>query len=306
MIKRAIVTGATSFIGIALIELLLSEGYDVAAIIRPNSLRKLLLMKKFPGVVLVECELKDLEQVILPQEKYDIVFHIGWTSDFANSRFNLEGQMMNVQYCENAVKLAAKYECTSFLGVGSQAECGVVDRPINSSTKDNPMTAYAEAKCMAYDKTRKMCHEYAIYQYWPRLLSAYGPYDRITTMIMSCISACKENCILELTHAEQIWDYIYVKDVAHALLAIAKSGMPEKKYSIASGVGKPLREYISNIAEIMEYPELIKGIGKKGYAENQVMYLVGDIEELIKDTGIQIEYEFEKGIMELTQNYIRE
>lgn len=298
MKRKVIVTGATSFIGIALIELLLSKEYEVTAIIRPNSLRKMLLMQKFPGIVVSECELKNLNKVNLSQKKYDMLFHIGWTSDFVDSRFNLEGQSQNIQYCEYAVELAAKYECLKFLCIGSQAECGVVESPINSFTKDNPMTAYAEAKCIAYEKTKRLCRKYAINQYWPRLLSAYGPYDRDTTMVMSCIRACKEKRVLELTPAEQIWDYVYVKDVARALFAIMEKGTPEKKYSIASGVGRPLNEYINIIAGIMKCREVLKGIGKKEYAANQVMYLVGDIEELFADTGTRMNYTFERGICE--------
>lgn len=296
MKRKIIVTGATSFIAIALIRFLYANGDEVVAIIRPDSSRKSLLQKIFPGIFLFECNLEDLEKIKLPLTKYDILFHIGWTSDFCNSRFNLAGQLKNVHYCENAVKLAAKYECSAFLSVGSQAECGVVDIPINSFTKDNPMTAYAEAKCIAYDKTKRMCREYGISQYWPRLLSAYGPYDRNTTLIMSCISVCQKKSYLELTSAEQIWDYIYVDDVARALSAIVDRGIPGKKYSIASGVGKPLKEYVEKIAKIMKYPALMNGIGKKQYAENQVMYLVGDIKELIEDTGIEIEHTFEEGI----------
>lgn len=302
MNKKVIVTGGTSFIGIALIELLQCREYDIVVIIRPNSTRKDLLMRKFPKIRVVECALEDLDKAILPQKKYDVLFHIGWTSDFPDSRFNIEGQMQNVRYCGYAVRLAAKYECQAFLCIGSQAECGVVWHPINSLTRDNPMTAYAEAKCRAYDWTRKLCLEYGIKQYWPRLLSAYGLYDRSTTMIMSCILACREKRTIELTPAEQIWDYIYVKDAAKALLAIVDSGVPGKKYSIASGEGRPLGEYIAGIAEIMEYPQLCNGVGKKAYAENQVMYLVGDIEELIMDTHFNLDYRFEEGIHEIIKS----
>ena len=35
--KKAIVTGATGMIGVALIKLLLKENYDIIAIVRPNS-----------------------------------------------------------------------------------------------------------------------------------------------------------------------------------------------------------------------------------------------------------------------------
>lgn len=299
MIRKAIVTGATSFIGIALIDLLQRKGIDVVAIIRPNSMRKNLLRTLYSDITLVECELSSITELTLPNNEYDVLFHIGWTSDFSDSRYNLEGQLQNVTYCEYAVELAARYKCKKYLSVGSQAECGVVSVPINSLTPDNPMTAYAEAKCIAYDKTKKMCHEYGIKQYWPRLLSAYGPYDRNTTMIMSCINACREKRILELTPAEQIWDYVYIDDVAKALLAIVANGVPEKKYSIASGDGRFLKEYIVEIAKQMNFPKLLGGFGKKQYAHNQVMYLVGDINELISDTDFQIEWGFERGIQEI-------
>lgn len=299
--RRAIVTGATSFIGIALIKLLIQNDYEVVAIIRPNSTRKMLIKSLYPNVDILEIELWDLADVVLPQDQYDVFFHIGWSSDFENSRFNLKGQLQNVDYCIYAVELASRYHCKKYLCVGSQAECGLVTSPINSLTPDNPLTAYAEAKCVAYEKTKQLCCDRGIQQYWPRLLSAYGPYDRNATLIMSCINACREKRDIELTGCEQIWDYVYIDDVAKALLAIIEKGKTETKYAIASGIGRPLREYVEIIAEIMNYPQLVNGIGKREYVENQVMYLVGDVQELCRDTGITIGYDFQCGIENILQ-----
>lgn len=302
--KKAIVTGATSFIGIALIKELLLADYEVIAIIRPSSSRKTLVQTTCPNIQLIECELSRLNKAELKVQQCNVLFHIGWTSDFSNSRYNLQGQMQNVKYCEYSVELAARYGCEAYLCVGSQAECGVVSKPITPYTKANPMTAYAEAKCAAYSKTKDLCKAYGIKHYWPRLLSAYGPYDRSTTMVMSCIQACQEKKILELTYAEQIWDFVYIEDAAKALLALVEKGDPAKKYPIASGIGKELKEYIAQIAEVMNFPELLKGIGQKNYADNQVMYLVGDISELQVDTGVSMDYSFERGIRNIVKSYI--
>ncbi|MDE6052569.1 MAG: NAD-dependent epimerase/dehydratase [Lachnospiraceae bacterium] len=302
--KRAVVTGATSFIGIALIKELIKANYEVIAIIRPSSLRKTLLWTLCPKIKLIECELNQLNRAELNVEQCNVLFHIGWASDFSNSRYNLEGQMRNVKYCEYSVELAARYGCEAYLCVGSQAECGVINEPITSYTKENPMTAYAEAKCIANTKTKDFCKIYGIKHYWPRLLSAYGPYDRNTTMIMSCIQACRDRKILKLTPAEQIWDFVYVENVAKALLAIVEKGNPIKRYPIASGTGKELKEYIADIAKIMDFPEILKGIGQKNYTENQVMYLVGDIKELQNDTGVCMDYDFEQGIRDIVKLFI--
>lgn len=298
--KKAIVTGATSFIGIALIGELIAENYEVIAVIRPDSSRRMLLKTLYPGIRLTECELSRLNQAELGVGHCDVLFHIGWTSDFPNSRYHLEGQMLNVKYCEYSVELAARCGCGAYLCVGSQAECGIVSEPITAYTKENPMTAYAEAKCIAYTKTQNLCRKYGIKHYWPRLLSAYGPYDRGTTMVMSCIQTCKAKKILELTPAEQIWDFVYVGNVAKALLAIVEKGRSEKKYPIASGIGRPLKDYIAEIAGIMQFPELMEGIGRRDYAKDQVMYLVGNIRELEADTGVNMDYDFKQGIMNIT------
>lgn len=298
MKKRIIITGATSFIGIALIALLQKRGFLVTAVVRPNSTRKLLLNRLYPELEILECPLAELDKAVLPTKKYDVLFHIGWSSDFSDSRYNLEGQMKNVEYCLKAVKMAHRYECDSFLCIGSQAECGVVISPLDSTTPEHPETAYAQAKCIAYEKTADLCRSYGIRQYWPRLLSAYGPFDRESTLVMSCICASREKKSLELTPAGQIWDYIYIQDVAEALLAVWEYGVPGKRYAIASGKGRELKEYIAEIAKETGYPQLLEGIGKKDYAVGQVMYLVGNVRELAEDTGFIPKWDFTRGIRE--------
>lgn len=292
-------------IGIALLRLLKQCGYEPVAVIRPKSARKGLLEALFPELMLLECELGEIGRLKLPGNSYDVLFHLGWSSDFPDSRYHLDGQMQNVKYCNFAAELAARYSCEAYLCVGSQAECGVVCKPITPYTQENPMTAYAEAKCAAYAATKEFCQQNGINHYWPRLLSAYGPYDRDTTMIMACIRACREQRMLELTPAEQIWDYVYAEDVAKALLAIAEKGDPNKKYPIASGKGRALKDYIADIGDVMGYPQILDGIGKKGYAKNQVMYLVGDIDELCQDTGVSMAHKFRHGLIETVRCLVK-
>ncbi len=300
MKKRAVVTGATSFIGIALIKELLGNGYEVTAIIRPRSSRTYLIHKECSNAKSVECDifdfahLKDYISENKYQANYDVFYHVGWSSDFDNPRYNIKGQMRNVDYALDAMRAAKELGCSKFLGVGSQAECGLVDKPISSQTPDTPITAYAKAKCEAYRRCCVLSEELGIEFYWPRLLSAYGPYDRPGTLVMSCIDACINHKELALSGAGQIWDYVYVDDVAKALRLITEKGKPEKKYSVASGVGKPLREYIQDISDVYGYPKLMDGIGKRVYAENEVMYLVGDVSELHDDTGMTFDPEFKK------------
>lgn len=295
MNRYVIVTGATSMIGFSLVNLLLKNGYYVTAIIRPFSARADI----FPSherLTVIKSQLNRLSHLTLPNNTYDIFYHIAWDSGFKNSRDNIEGQMRNVIFALEAAQLSKKYGCNTFFSVGSQAECGRVSARINSTTSDCPENAYAIAKCRTYDQLLTFCEQNNIRFCWPRLLSAYGPYDRPHTLIMSCIEACRNKVPMAMTPCEQIWDYIYASDVANAFYQISQKGIHGKKYSVSSGIGRPLKEYVRNIASAMNYMELLDGIGQIAYSSNQVMYLWGDIKELTEDTGFVPRVNFQKGI----------
>lgn len=302
--KRAIVTGATSLIGIALIQKLLEEGREVYAITRPGSTRKKDVLKLKP-TAFIEAELDELDRIELLSDSCEVLFHIGWSSDFPEPRFNLQGQLQNVTYAEKALDLAHRYGCGSFLSIGSQAECGRIDGCITPDTPSHPENAYAIAKTVASAKLQSKCETFGMRFCWPRLLSTYGPYDRAHTLVMQCTRASLTGQAIELTSGEQIWDYIYVGDVAHAIYCIAEQGKHGKKYPIGSGCARSLRSYIKEIAEVAGGMHILEGLGKRPYADGQVMNLLADLSELTSDTGFSCKTDFRTGIHK-TVRYMKE
>lgn len=293
--KRAIVTGGTSIIGIALIKELLKSGTETYVVIRPDSTRTNDVLRLSP-TKLIEAELGELNQLELDADSCDTLFHVGWSSDFSNPRFNLQGQLQNVVYAEKALDLAHHCGCSTFLSIGSQAECGRVEGCITTDTPSRPENAYAIAKTVASAKLQGKCETLGVRFCWPRLLSSYGPYDRPHTLIMQCIRAALTDQTIELTPGGQIWDYIYADDVAHALCCIAEYGKHAKKYPIGSGCAQSLRSYIGEIAEAVGNDCILRGLGKRPYAEGQVMNLLADLSELKHDTGFCCKTDFQSGI----------
>lgn len=299
--KRVVITGSTGAIGVALIEECIRHEVEVVAVVRSDSKRK----KNIPMhrlVQVVECDLDELERLPeLTGGTADVFYHMGWDGTFGNSRNNMQGQLLNVQYTLDAVNTAKKLGCKRFIGAGSQAEYGRSREKLTAQTPVFPENGYGIAKLCAGQMSRILCEQEGLEHIWTRILSVYGPYDGENTMIMSLIRMLLQGERPAVTKGEQQWDYLYAKDAGLALYLLGEKGISGKTYCIGSGKTRPLKEYMTMIWQQIAHTSRIEtdiGFGEKPYAKDQVMYLCADITELEKDTGFTPKYSFECGIAE--------
>lgn len=305
----AIVTGSTGMLGVALIKLLLEEGFNVVAVARPGS-KRINNIPEDDRVSVVELELEDmgllpgvLSSIGVTNAKY--FFHLAWDGTFGNSRNDMDCQTANIKASLDAVAAAGSLGCEGFMGAGSQAEYGrVMDgTKLSDKTPTNPENGYGIAKLCAGQMTRIKCEELGMKHVWVRILSTYGMLDGAHTMVMSIIKACQEGRRASCTKGEQMWDYLYAKDAARAFYLALSKGKSGSIYPIGSGNVMPLKDYIVAIRDACskvygkEMPEI--GFGDVDYYPGQVMYLCADIDNLTKDTGFVPQYSFEEGILEL-------
>jgi nucleoside-diphosphate-sugar epimerase len=299
--ERAIITGATGPLGIALIELLISKGIHVTAVVREGSSRVAYL----PVSPLIQVLETDLSKLMSLEKKmnqtYNVFFHLGWVFT-ANrlERDNVEMQQKNIQYTVDAINLARRLSCSVFIGAGSQSEYGIVNEKITDDTPLNPIEAYGVAKLSAMRVGIELCDKLGIRFGWLRILSMYGPYDRETTFISYCIKEFLNGCVPKLTLCEQEWDYIYSKDAALAFWLMYKNGKKNAVYPLSSGSSQPLKEYANTIRNVVSH-KLTIAYGAIPYPKNQQMVLTADISKLMNDLSFIPQYTFEKGIREMTK-----
>ncbi len=308
--SRAIVTGSTGMLGVATIEVLLKEGYEVIAIARPGSSR-LMNIPEDDNVTVVELDLADIAD--LPEvlnasgiEDADLFFHFSWDGTHGASRDDMDIQLANIKASVDAVRAAAALKCKTFLGAGSQAECGILKdgAKVAPDTPCFPVNGYGIGKLAAGQMTRVEAKKLGLKHVWCRILSVYGPYDGAHTMVMSGIGIMLEGKKASYTKAEQMWDYLYCKDAAKAFFLAATKGRDGAVYSVGSGQVRRLSEYIEAIRNAID-PKLPIGFGEVDYYPGQVMYLCADTSSLVEDTGFAPEYTFEQGIKE-TVEWFRE
>ena len=301
-IQRVIISGATSSIGIALCEECVTNGIGVVAIIRPES-SKCSLIPKSNLIEIVESELSDYDSINSEGIHADAFFHLAWAStDGAAARDNTYDQADNIQAILKAVELAERCKCKVFVGAGSQAEYGRTDEVLTGDTACKPETAYGMTKLCAGMLSRLMCRQKGIDHVWTRILSAYGPNCSKRTVISYTVDTLLQGEKPVLSDGRQVWDFIYISDVARALLACARSGVSGKTYVIGYGKSKLLRRFLEEVRDILS-PGQDMGFGERPYNADAVMHLECDISDLTADTGFVPTVDFEEGIRKLAYTF---
>lgn len=293
--KRAIITGATGAIGMALVSELIDNDVEVLVLCHKES-KRTSLIPNHPLVVKKYCDLDELYLLKNDTGKeYDVFFHLAWSGTVGDARDDMYLQNQNVKHSLDAVKMAARFGCKKFVGAGSQAEYGRVEGILTPETATFPETGYGIAKLSAGFMTREYAHQLGLQHVWVRVLSVYGPYDGKQSMVMSTISKLMRGEIPQFTRGEQKWDYLYSGDAARAFYLVGKNGIDGKVYVLGSGETKMLVEYIYLIRDAVNQQAQVE-IGAIPYGAKQVMHLQADISQLKEDVGFQPLIPFEEGI----------
>ena len=295
---KAIITGATGAIGVALIKKLIKEKQEVLVIVRKDSQRE----KNIPTSPLVKriyASLKELKEVVAENE-YDTFYHLAWDGTVGIDRNNLQKQCDNVKYAVDAVDLAARFGCKTFIGVGSQAEYGRVNDSLSPETVTNPENGYGVAKLFAREMTALQAEKCGLRHIWVRVLSIYGPYDGMQSLVMSTIEKARRGETISCTKGEQIWDYLYSDDAAEALYRLGVSSNAQGIYVLGSGTKRLLADYIKDIRDAIN-PSVKIDFGVVPYQPNQVMFLQANIKKLQEDINWMPKIGFPEGIKKLLE-----
>lgn len=298
--KNIVVSGATSFIGIHLLNVLLSdENNHVFAAVRPNSPNKSKL-KPRENLTVLEFSLQEIQNITrYISGPVDIFYHLAWEGTRAPARDDQLLQEENYQATMASVKVAFELECKSFVGVGSQAEYGKCIGRITESYKRAPLTEYGKAKLRACEDGEKLANSLGVKFVWARIFSVYGKGDYEGTLIMSAISKMINNNKVPLTECTQSWDFLHALDAANALFLL--SSAPSGIYNIASGVTRPLKDFVYEMLRLTDSKSDLE-FGVIPYSTEGVVSFEPVVDKLITMTGWTPKISFVEGVTEIIKS----
>lgn len=293
---KVVITGATSEIGIALIKSCISRGDEIMAIVREKS-TNLNRIPSSPNIRLVYSDLSELEKAVVPNEKYDVFYHIGWMHTDKNGRLDPSLQSLNIKSSLSAVNLAEKFGCRTFVGAGSQAEYGIVEGTISSETHTNPSTAYGFVKLCSYGLTKILCEEKGIRHIWCRIFSVYGVNDNRKTLVNYIVDNLLDTKPMHFSKADKKWNYLYEDDAGEMMRLLCEPNVSPGVYCIANTQSMILREYILKILSMFNYDYDVSDCFDN---DQEMAYgLQVDIQKTIDAINYRPQISFEEGVMRI-------
>ena len=266
--RRALVTGASGFVGAALTRRLLAEGWDVHLVLRASSSTDG-LPPTGPGLHLHRhdgstAQLIDIMRAAAP----DTVFHLA-------SLFLATHQPQDVERLIQANLLFSTQLAEAM------AACGV-RRLVNTGTSwehyqdqaYNPVCLYAATKQAFSAILRFYVEVRGLRVVTLTLFDTYGAGDTRPKVLNLLKRIANEGSSLAMSPGEQLVDLVYIDDVLDAFLLAAaqldtQAGAMEE-YGVSSGQPLPLREIAALYAQVSGKPLDISW-GGRPYREREVM-----------------------------------
>lgn len=279
---RLFVTGAGGFLGAAVVKAALALGHEVVGAVR-NPAPRLSVVERRVRVVRLDMADEKSFVPVLSQAAPDVVIHCAWGGLSAAQRSDLT-QLDEVRSTYELVRAAAETGARKFVGIGSQAEYGPCDVPIDETMLPAPTSLYGAAKLAASVLAAQLAGQAGMEFAWLRLFATYGPGDNPNWLIPSLIRRLSDGEEPALTQGTQRWDYLYIDDAAAGVVAAATSPGATGVFNLSSGDAVAVRTIVEKIRDLVA-PGKALTFGSVPFGPNQIMLLQGMNGRLKAATG---------------------
>ncbi len=244
--KKALITGASGFVGSHLAEYLVAQNISVTGFAHPHHpIDNLKDVKNKINIIKIDILNKSLLEKYLEKENFDFIFHLAAFSSpsqsFKNPKETLENNIIGQLYLLES--LAKNKSKSKVLIIGSADEYGEVKEeklPINEETNFAPASPYAVSKVAQDMLGLQFFLHHKLHIVRVRSFNHIGPRQSKAFVVPAFASQIAE---LEKTNGGKIkvgnlnsWrDFTDVRDIVRAYLLALQKGIPGEVYNIGSG-----------------------------------------------------------------------
>lgn len=257
----ALVTGATGFIGRHAVVQLEALGHEVHS----SSGRALDLLED------------NAPERLLATTKPELVLHLAWFT--TNGKFRTSPA--NQTWLEASLRLAAAADQHGVRRMVVAGTCEEYDLALPGpssvrATPTRPATEYGRAK----DELRQAltASRLDLEIGWGRIFFLYGPNEHPDRLVASVARALVAGRPADVSHGQQVRDFLHVSDVARGLVHLLTHGAPMTA-NIGSGEPITVGDIATRLGALSGRPELVH-LGARPAPPDEPTEIVADIAEL--------------------------
>lgn len=303
---KAIVTGASGFLGKWLVNELLNKGVIVIALVNSSSVipsewdnEHNLKLHRIP----LE-KLSESERTLSQYKPIEYFFHLAWSGTSGDLRYDNSLQISNIQYACDATRIAEYLACTKYINFGSIMEYDAAKMLALSTAEMGIGSIYSVSKMAADLMSRALASKMKLFYNNVIISNIYGPGEKSGRFVNTIIRKMLANEKIALTACNQKYDFIYVKDAINAILTVADLGTPGESYYIGNTTQMPLREYILQMRDILCSQSELE-FGAIPLAGEPLTYQEFNTGKLEMELGFKPSVSFKEGINK-TRDWITE
>lgn len=300
MTKRALVTGAAGFVGQHVTQLLLNDGWSVTGVSAASPAGGVLRPEEVAAVAWHTLDLRDGTRIgpLLDDARPDAIVHLAGIAHVMTAEADPSlTRDVNVGICarllaELRVRRAAGTIDPVVLVIGSAEQYGSHDpseMPLREEAAQRPLTVYARTKAEQEEIARAAHRTEGARVVCTRSFNHSGPGQHQDFLLPSLVRRVRSlraagGGTLKLGNTAPVRDFLHVRDVARAYVALLGRGEAGAVYNVASGVGRDIAAIARAIcvaagldADIATDPAFVRPV--------DVAALVGDATRLRSATG---------------------
>ncbi|UCD54951.1 MAG: GDP-mannose 4,6-dehydratase [Candidatus Omnitrophota bacterium] len=309
--KKVLVTGSEGFIGSHLVEKLLEAGCDVRTFVYYNFSNSWGWLDTFSKgklnkIEIITGNIRDPNNVLEAVKGVDVIFHLAALIGIPFSYRSPESYVdTNIKGTLNIMKAAADSGVEKIL-VASTSEVYGSARyvPIDEEHPRQGQSPYSATKIGADYIAQSFHRSFGLPVVIARPFNTYGPRQSaraiIPTIITQLLSGKNR---VKLGALDPTRDFIFVKDVAGAMVEIAKSDKTTgEEINIASQTEISIRHLARKLINMIN-PEskLVKDAARLRPENSEVKQLLGSNKKIMKLTNWKTTYNLDEGLKETVE-----
>lgn len=289
---KVFITGGTGFIGKHLVNKLIQERLDVTILVR-NS-RRMRNNNKENKINFIAGDLSNFDtwKKDLINLKPDVCIHLAWE---AIPNYSYKYSKKNLIMSLNLFDVLAKSGCKKIISSGSCWEYNRKKGKLSEDLTICPEKPFIAAKHSTHVMGRELSKEKNMDFIWTRFFYVYGPGQNRHSLIPHIINSIESGKQPEIKTPFSKNDFVYVEDVAKALLMILRKGSGITSYNIGSGHTTQIKDIIDMVYINRNSKERFI-INNKKLSDSENIDFYADIEKISKEIGWHPEIGIEDGI----------